>query len=182
MGSNAGRVTGAATRELQPGVPASNRDYVIATNEGEKDMRRSAVIGTVLVAVVLAGCSDTTSEPTATYTGGACNYDGPSEFDLNTTVTFTVTNESDTTQAGFAIWDFPEGLTSEEIHEQGIFAFVTSGNFADIAFSPTAIGEPEDLTVLFDTPGQWGLNCFDLSGGENGGSGLDYVTMFTVNA
>ena len=144
-------------------------------------MRRSAVIGTVLVVMVLTGCSDTTSDPTATYTGGACDYDGPSEFDMNTTVTFTVTNESDTTDVGFAIWDFPEGLTSEEILEQGIFAFVTFGNFASIAFSPTAIGESEDLTVFFDTPGQWGLNCYDESEGENNGAGLDYVTMFTVN-
>jgi len=35
-------------------------------------------------------------------------------------------------------------------------------------------------SVLDDTPGQWGLNCYDTSGGEHGGSGLDYVTMFTV--
>ena len=66
-------------------------------------MRRITTLATLLV-VVLAACSGS-SEPTATYTGGACDYDGPSEFDINSTVTFTVTNESDTTEAGFAIWD-----------------------------------------------------------------------------
>jgi hypothetical protein len=106
---------------------------------------------------------------------------GPSEFDLNSTVTFTVTNESDTTQVGFSVWKFPEGVTSEEILEQGIFEFVTSGNAERIIRPPTAIGEPETLRVFFDSPGQYGINCFDTSGGETDGSGIDYVTMFTVN-
>ena len=35
--------------------------------------------------------------------------------------------------------------------------------------------------MFFDSPGQWGINCYDTSGGENDGEGLDYVTMFTVN-
>jgi hypothetical protein len=102
-------------------------------------------------------------------------------FELNSTVTFTVTNESDTTEVGFAVWKFPEGVTSEEIPEQGIFAFVAFGNVESAVSAPTAIGEPEALRVFFDSPGQWGINCFDLSGGENDGAGLDYVTMFTVN-
>ena len=142
-------------------------------------MRRVTSLATLLV-IVLAACSGS-SEPTATYTGGACDYDGPSEFDLNSTVTFTVTNESDTTQVGFAVWDFPEGLTPEELLEQGIFEFVTFGNAEVFASSPTAIGTSEELTVTFDTPGQWGLNCYDESGGEHAGAGLDYATMFTVN-
>ena len=53
-------------------------------------MRRPMAIVALLV-LILASCS-TSSEPTATYTGGACDYDGPSEFDLESTVTFTVTN------------------------------------------------------------------------------------------
>ena len=144
-------------------------------------MRRSAVIVAVLVAVVLTGCSGTTGDPSATYTGGACDYDVPSEFDVNSTITFTVTNGSDTTQVGFAVWQFPDGVTPEEILEQGIFEFVTFGNAESFVSAPTAIGESQDLPVFVDTPGQWGLNCYDLSGGENDGAGLDYVTMFTVN-
>lgn len=129
-----------------------------------------------------AASTTTTDEPAhvaaATYTGGACEYDGPSQFDLGSTVTFVVSNESDTSNVGFAVWDLPEDVTSEEIHDQGIFAFVAFGNFAAIAFAPTAIGEPEELTVTFETPGQWGLNCYDESGGA---PGIDYVTLFTIN-
>ena len=149
------------------------------SRNGEAGIRRLIALTVVLV-VGLVGCS-TNSEPTATYTGGACDYDGPSEFDINTTVTFAVTNESDTTDVGFVVLDFPEDVTSEEILEQGIVEFVTFGEFASAVRAPTAIGESEDLSVFFDTPGQWGLNCYDKSGGEHNGDGLDYVTMFTVN-
>jgi len=141
-------------------------------------MRRSSAI---LVPFVLAltACSSTSS-PAATYIGGACDYDGPSEFDLDSTVTFTVENESDTAEVGFSILDFPEDLASEEILELGIFACVPFGTAEAFTGNPTAIGAPEDLTVTFDTPGQWGLTCYDESGNEHGGAGLDYVTMFTV--
>jgi hypothetical protein len=60
VGGGTGRLIGAATGELHFGVPASTRDCAIAAIEGERDMRRSAVIGAVFVAVVLAGCSDST--------------------------------------------------------------------------------------------------------------------------
>ena len=123
----------------------------------------------------------TSSEPTATYTGGgACDYDGPSEFALNSQPTFTVINESETTEVGFSLWKFPEGVTPEEILEQGIFEFVTLGNSPSYIAPPTAIGEPRTLRVFFDSPGQWGINCFDQSGGDDDGSD-NYVTMFTVN-
>ena len=123
---------------------------------------------------------NTSSEPTATYTGGACDYDGPSEFALNTMVTFTVINESETTEVGFSLWKFPEGVTPDEILEQGIFEFVTQGNSPSYIAPPTAIGEPRTLRVFFDSPGQWGINCFDQSGRDDDGSD-NYVTMFTVN-
>ena len=64
-------------------------------------MRRTMTLATSLV-VALIACRGS-AEPTATYTGGACDYDGPSEFDLNSTVTFTVVNGSDTTDMGFGV-------------------------------------------------------------------------------
>lgn len=140
-------------------------------------MRRATTL-TLLLAVVLAGCSGS-SEPTATYTGDACNYDGPSEFDVDTTVTFTVTNESETTDVGFAIWRFPSGVTPDEIYSKGIFQAVGAGdNFASLLEAPSRVGEPRDLRVSLDTTGQWGINCFDLSGAD---TEADYTTMFTVN-
>jgi hypothetical protein len=143
--------------------------------------------------LVLAGCSSssepsatetepsaTHTERSATYTGGACEYDIPSEFGLNSTVTFTVTNESDTPLVGFAVRPFPEGTTPEEVLDEGVFEFVSKENFGAFLKSPSAVGTSRQLTVTFDEPGQWGLNCFDESGGDHGGEGLDYVKMFTV--
>jgi hypothetical protein len=133
----------------------------------------------VLVVLALAGCSSS-SEPTATYTGDECDYDGPSNFDLNTTVTFTVTNDSDHTDVGFSIWKFPSGVTSEEIFSEGIFqAPGPADDFAAVISSPTPIGEPLALGVTFDTPGQWGINCFVFA--DDRSPGQDHTTMFTVN-
>ncbi len=129
-------------------------------------MRRIATLATLFV-VVLGACSGS-SEPTATYTGGACDYDGPSEFDVNSTVTFTVTNESDTANIGFAVWKFPEGTTAEEVFNEGIIN-VVAGDGYEIDF----VGAEYDLTVTFNETGQHGINCFELGG-------ADYVAMFTV--
>ena len=119
--------------------------------------------------------------PVAIYHGSECIYDGPSEFDVGSTVTFTVTNDSETTGVGFGVVMFPEGTTPEEIYDEGIFNVLPSGaGPISVVSAPTTLGEEYDLTVTFDEPGQHGINCFDRSGGENDGEGLDYVTMFTV--
>jgi len=141
-------------------------------------MRRVTAL-TMLLVVALAACSGS-SDPTATYTGDGCDYDGPSEFDVNTNVTFTVTNDSDITDIGFAIWKFPSGVTSEEISSEGIFQAVgPDDDFAALNSSPTPIGEPEELSVFFDTPGQWGINCFVFANDRS--PEQDHTTMFTVN-
>ncbi|RLE16060.1 MAG: hypothetical protein DRJ28_02500 [Actinobacteria bacterium] len=140
-------------------------------------MRRLLVI-VVPIVLVLASCS-TSSDPTATYTGGACAYDGPSEFEVNSTVTFVVTNDSDTESVGFTVWKFPEGTTPEQVYDDGIFA-VVSRNPGAIGekFPPTALGAEYDLTVTFSESGQHGINCFEFGGPA---TEADHVTMFTVN-
>jgi hypothetical protein len=127
--------------------------------------------------------SATTGDAIATYDGSECVYEGPTEFDLDSTVTFTVTNESDTTDMGFSVWSVPEGTTADEILEDGIFTVVGGGPPADpekgfyaALFPPTAIDSTEDLTVTLDTPGQHALICFDASTG-----GGDRAIMFTVS-
>lgn len=141
-------------------------------------MRLATALTSMLV-MVLTGCGDS-SEPTATYTGDGCEYDGPSDFDLNSSVTFTVINESDSTNTGFAIWKFPSGVTPEEIFEKGIFSAAGPDDELIVSNSrPTPIGEPLDLAVSFDTPGQWGINCFFFT--DDASPGNDYTTMFTVN-
>ena len=142
-------------------------------------MRRlTAIVG--LLVLILASCS-TSSEPTATYTGGACDYDGPSEFDLDSTVTFTVINESDNTNMGFGVWSVPEGTTADEIVEEGLFDLLGITDVDDwpgfytALFAPTAIDSTGSMRVLLDTPGQHVLNCFDVT------ADLDHPIMFTVN-
>lgn len=127
--------------------------------------------------------SASTGDAIATYDGSECVYEGPTEFDLNTTVTFTVTNESDTTDMGFSVWSVPEGTTADEILEDGIFTVVGGGPPADpekgfhtALFAPTAIGTSEGLRVFLDTPGLHAFNCFDSSTG-----GGNHAIMFTVN-
>ena len=142
-------------------------------------MRRlTAIVG--LLVLILASCS-TSSEPTATYTGGACDYDGPSEFDLDSTVTFTVINESDNTNVGFGVWSVPEGTTADEIVEEGLFDLLGISDVDDwpgfyaALFSPTAIDSTGILTVTLDKPGQHALICFDAT------ADADHPIMFTVS-
>jgi hypothetical protein len=142
-------------------------------------MRRLLFIVVPLV-LALASCS-TTSDPTATYTGGACNYDGPTEFDLDSTVTFTVINESDTVNVAFGVWSVPEGTTADEIIEEGLFDLLGITNVDDwpgfytALFAPIAIDSARTMRVFLDTPGQHALNCFDVT------ADLDHPIMFTVS-
>ena len=128
--------------------------------------------------MALAGCSSS-GDPSTTFTDAACHYDGPSEFDLNSTVTFSVTNETDTTSIGFAVLKFPEGSTAEDVSNEGIFNVVADDALLEpYVPSPTVTGTEYEMTVTFNEVGQHGVNCFDFA--RAGLSGSDYVTMFTV--
>jgi hypothetical protein len=120
--------------------------------------------------------------PTATWNGDDCEYTGPSEFELNSVITFTVINDSDTTNIGFSIWRLTSGMTAEELESGGVFETAGPGDtFTTANFPPTPIGEPEELTAILVTPGQWGINCFESSGSGDDELGNDHITMFTVN-
>ena len=123
--------------------------------------------------------SDTTSDPIATYDGNECVYEGPTEFDLDSTVSFTVINESDNTAVGFGVWSVPDGSTAAEILEKGIFEVVGATSIAADEFyagrlPPTGRDHEYELSVTLDTPGQHVLNCFEEPGG-------DHAIMFTVS-
>jgi hypothetical protein len=142
-------------------------------------MQRRTVIAAGLVAVILAGCSDTTSDPIATYDGNECVYEGPTEFPLNSVVTFTLVNASETRDVGFGVWAVPDGSTAAEILERGIFEVVgatslATDEFLAGRFPPTTRDFEYELSVTLDTPGQHVLNCFEEPGG-------DHAIMFTVS-
>jgi hypothetical protein len=122
---------------------------------------------------------ETRAEPTATFDGAACVYDGPSEYDVGSTVAFTVTNESETPNVGFAVRKFPEGTTPQEIYDEGIFNVVSrTTGYLGLKSSPTTPGVAYDFTVTFSETGQHGINCFEFPGPA---AEADHVTMFTVN-
>ena len=123
-----------------------------------------------------------TSEATATYTGGACTHDGPSEIDLNSEVTFTLIDETESDSVGLGLWAVPAGTTTEQIHDDGIFSLESGGGENVEWSSETQVSDFEwQFTVTFSESGLHAVNCYDTSGGEHGGAGLDYPKLITVN-
>ena len=119
-----------------------------------------------------------TSEATSTFDGSGCTYDGPTEFDLNTEVTFTFINTSDGS-AGYGIWKVPEGTTVGDITEKSIFGIGAdrTPDMRAVAL-PSSPGIDQELVVALDTPGLWAVNCFT----PDAGLGVDYpATVFVVS-
>ena len=141
-------------------------------------MRRLVPL-TLLILLIGAACSSDNSDATAVYDGTGCAYDGPTEVTTGTEVSFTFTNESDTTEVTFGVTALPAGTTPEEVLATGIDA-ISGGDDVIWLFGPSPIGEQRTDTATFIEPGQYGVACTDFSGGENNGQGLSYVTMIEV--
>ena len=136
----------------------------------------------VVLLLLVAACSGV-DEPTATFTGEDCEYEGPAEFDLGSEVTFTLINESETTDMGYSVWTVPPGTTAGEIRQGGIFAVVGDDDsspykFYDFIPTPNAVGVPVQLTITPDTPGTHALICFDAS--SFAGPDVDHAVIFEV--
>ncbi len=118
------------------------------------------------------------SQPRATFDGDGCTYDGPTEFALNSEVTFIVVNATEARNVGFGVWAVPDGTTAAEIQERGIFEVVgvtsaSADELKGVKFVPTLQDQEYEVPVTLDTPGQHAINCFQTSG-------LDHATIFTV--
>jgi hypothetical protein len=127
----------------------------------------------------------TSSEPTKVYDGSGCTYDGETEFDLNSEVTFTFINESDDTGVGFVVWTVPDGTTAEEINEKGIFEATGTqqGNtapyeFWQAKFPPTQLDTEYQVTVTLDRAGLYSVHCFVETGAP---VNTHHATIITVN-
>jgi ABC-type transport system substrate-binding protein len=133
-------------------------------------VRRATALVTLLVLAV-AGCSSSSepsatssSEPRATFTGSACEYSGPSEFDVNTTWFFKFTNDSDVTNMGFAVMNL-------EVDDEDAALDGTS--------PPTPVGASRLFSVTFVETGRHGVACYVLPGpGET--ETQRYITEFNV--
>ena len=59
---------------------------------------------------------------------------------MGDSVSFMVTNESDTEVVGFAFWRFPDGATADDVWEEGTFS-VGNDHITGVG-PPAAKGEP----------------------------------------
>ncbi len=134
-------------------------------------MKRYAILTTLVLAVALGSCSasdDASADPKATYDGSACTYEGPTEFDVGSTVTFTLVNASDSAVAGFALWHVPDGTTVAEVEERGVFAVVADeppaayGRLNPNQF-PAVPNQEYEVAFVLEPAGQYAINCFDQS-------------------
>jgi hypothetical protein len=148
-------------------------------------MRRLTAI-VALLAVVLAACSSSSGEATNIYDGNGCTYDGATEFDLNSEVTFTFINESDDTGVGFVVWTVPAGTTAAEINEKGIFEAtgMAQGDtapyeFWEAKFPPTQLDTEYQVTVTLDREGLYSVNCFVETGAP---VNTHHATIITVGS
>jgi hypothetical protein len=145
-------------------------------------MRRLLIVVVPLV-LVLASCS-TSSEPTKTYDGTDCTYDGATEFDLNSEVTFTFVNESEDPEVGFVVWEVPDGTTAALIDEVGIFEVTgavdqnSDYEFFEAKFPPTVQDQEYAATVTLDRAGLYAINCFVDTGAT---VNTHYATIITVS-
>jgi ABC-type glycerol-3-phosphate transport system substrate-binding protein len=85
-----------------------------------------------LFAAACGGGDDAGSRPDGVTTrhDDGCVYEGPTEFAVNSDVTFTFINESEVLDAGFAVHKVDEGTTVEEILDLGVWA--VSNEEADV--------------------------------------------------
>lgn len=111
------------------------------------------------------------AEAASVFDSEGCIYDGGVSFPLNTTVSFSFTNVSEDTPAGYSIWKVPDGRTTEDIREHGILGIGTHLLTDMKATSqPTPPGVEVHLEMTFEVPGSYAVNCFV----PDGGTGIDY--------
>ena len=131
-------------------------------------VRRITALVTLLVLAV-AGCSSSSEppaplEPSAIFTGSACEYSGPSEFDVNTSVLFKFTNDSDVTNMGFAVMNLELGDDED--------AALNGTN------PPTPVGTSRIFSVTFGETGRHAVACYLPGAGES--ETQRYITEFNV--
>lgn len=132
----------------------------------------AAALAMVLVLGLAACGGDSNSEPTVTYDGAGCTYEGPDEFDLGSMVTIEFV-QTVMEPVGLAVWEVPEGMTAETIRDRGI---INSGAlFEDSGYEETESGLR--ITYTFDRSGFFALNC---AARPEDGPAVDYASFFTV--
>ena len=137
-------------------------------------MRRLATLSALLL-VFLAACASSLPDPRVTYHGGSCTYEGPTVFDTDEEVTFTVVNKSETTEVAFGLVSFSEPVTPEEIFELGI---LEAGGEIVWLVQAYEIGKQYGLVQTVNIASLHGLNCWDQSLSSDD-THQDFTTILT---
>jgi hypothetical protein len=147
------------------------------------DTNESAVATSAPITTEVPESTTTTKVPIVggptTRHDGECTYEGPTEFDLNSDVTFTFINASEVLRVGFSVWKVLEGTATEDIYKYGVHGVTDEGedHYFPYLNTSTAPGIEWPLTVTFDKAGLHALICFELPGDRP-----DYAaTLFTVS-
>ena len=106
-----------------------------------------------------------------------CAYEGPTEFDVNSEVTFTFINASEILNAGFAVHKVDEGTTTEDILKLGVFAVSDEETDVYSPYLPSGMNPDLEypLTVTLDRIGLHALICFQFPEGRP-----HHANLFTV--
>ncbi len=135
--------------------------------------------------------SSTTAAPivggVATRHESGCSYEGRTDFDVNSEVTFTFVNDTEDWNKGFSVLKVPEGITVEEINEMRRALYLPGFEEEDRPYSPylpsgqgRGPGSLSDLSVVLNRPGLHALICFEFFDEDD--LGQDYAaSLFTVN-
>ena len=146
-------------------------------------MRRVVALLAVLM-LATTGCGDdadsSDTDPTMTWTGSGCVYEGPIEFDVGTALVVSFINASDAAtfeeaNIGFNYWAVPDGTTAEDIRDKGIFNL---GGKSMATGSMTPVSDTESqFTFPLDEQRLYALNCAHR---PPDGPDADYATIITT--
>ena len=155
--------------------------------EQRRGMNREVPLGfavvLVLIAVtVLAGCGDDDNEVSAEFTGDACVYSGPAEFEVGDEFEITVIDVTEERmEVGFGLLKVPDGTSEAEVREKGIEEVMEQEANDDPATflfpEVTEEGTERVMSATPDVAGTWLVNCFVFGTGNPDGEDFPATTF-----
>ena len=119
--------------------------------------------------LTIASCGDddddNSAEMSAEFTGDACVYSGPTEFEVGDEFEITVTDVTEERMdVGYAVRKVTDGTTFADISEEGVSAFAAQNDDGTLLYAEvTEEGTERVLSVTLDVAGTWAMECFAFS-------------------
>lgn len=154
-------------RSVEPmAAPRRTRGWLVAIGTAVLVL----LAGFASFALLMDNSEVAATEPTVTFTGAECNYEGPADFDLGAERQFTYVNESDTA-GNVAIFRVPDGTTLEDVDPDDIGSVFEGApgprSFLNFGADRVEPGGEERFVAsptgsVADEPGEWLVLCFVL--------------------